>query len=79
MLNQIVEKIPKLRLCEVMLGLRIGIERYAGTAGNSEWMDVSLGKVPNVTADLIRKAFYPADEHVADAAAAFLTDRRFLC
>ena len=33
-------------------------------------MDVSLGKVPDVTADLIRKAFYPADEHVADAAAA---------
>lgn len=42
-------------------------------------MDVLLGKVPNVTADLIRKAFYPADEHVADGAAAFLTDRRFLC
>lgn len=41
-----------------------------GTAGNSERMDVSLGKVPDVTADLIRKAFYPADEHVADAAAA---------
>lgn len=50
-----------------------------GTAGNSKWMDVSLGKEPDVTADLIRKAFYPADEHVADAAAAFLTDRRFLC
>lgn len=50
-----------------------------GTAGNSEWMDVSFGKVPNVTADLIRKAFYPADEHVADAAAASLTDRHSLC
>lgn len=49
------------------------------TAGKSKWMDVLLGKVPNVTADLIRKAFYPADEHVADGAAAFLTDRRFLC
>lgn len=47
-----------------------------GTAGNNWWMDVLLGKVPNVTADLIRKTFYPADEHVADA---FLTDRRFLC
>ena len=40
-----------------------------GTAGNSKWMDASLGKVLDVTADLIRKAFYPADEHVADAAA----------
>lgn len=50
-----------------------------GTAGKSKWMDVSLGKVPDVTADLIRKAFYPADEHVADAAVAFLTDRRCLC
>lgn len=50
-----------------------------GTAGNGEWMDVSLGTMPNVTADLIRKAFYPVDEHVADAAAASLTDRRFLC
>ena len=37
-------------------------------------MDVPLGKVPDVTADLMRKVFYPADEHVADAAAAFLTD-----
>lgn len=46
-----------------------------GTVGNSEWMDMSLGKVPNVTADLMRKVFYPADEHVVDAAAAFLTDR----
>lgn len=53
--------------------------RDKGTAGNSDWMDVSLGKVPDVTADLIRKAFYPADEHVADAAAASLADRRFLC
>lgn len=47
------------------------------TAGNSQWMDVSLGNVPNVTADLIRKAFYPADEHVAHAAAS-LTDWRSL-
>lgn len=37
----------------------------------SEWIDVLTGKEPNVTADLIRKAFYPADEHVADAATAF--------
>lgn len=42
------------------------------------WM-LLLGKVPDVTADLIRKAFYPADEHVANAAAASPTDRRFLC
>ncbi len=40
------------------------------TAGNSERMDVSFGKVPDVTADLLKKASYPADEHVADAAAA---------
>lgn len=37
-------------------------------------MDVSLGEVPDVTADLMRKAFYPADKHVADGAAASLTD-----
>lgn len=52
-----------------MLGLALAL-CDKGTAGNSECMDVSLGTVPDVTADLIRKAFYPADEHVADAAAA---------
>lgn len=35
----------------------------------SRWM-CRFGKVPNVTADLIRKASYPTDEHVADAAEA---------
>lgn len=31
----------------------------------AEWIDVSLGMMPNVTADLLKKAFYPADERVS--------------
>lgn len=50
-----------------------------GTAGNSKWTTVSFGNVPSVTADLIRKAFYPADKHVADAAAASITNRHLHC
>ena len=38
-----------------------------GAAGNNKWMDVLLGKMPMVTADLIRKAFYSADEQAATA------------
>lgn len=51
-----------------------------GTVGNNEWMDVPLGKVHDATADLIRKAFYSAGEHVAMLQQPFeQTDRRFLC
>lgn len=61
-------------MCEVVRGCARSRSALAlsdnGTAGNSERTDVSLGIVPDVTADLIRKTFYPADEHVADAAAA---------
>lgn len=49
------------------------------TAGNSEWMDEPSGTVPSVTADFMRKTFYPEDEHVADPAAASPTDRSCLC
>lgn len=72
------KKIFSSGLYKVMLGLSAGVERQ-GTAGSSEWMDVPLGKLPDVTADLIRMAFYPADEHVACAASASLTSlRRFI-
>lgn len=49
------------------------------TAGNSAWMDESSGTVPSVTADFMRKTFYPEDEHVADPEAASLTDRSCRC